>query len=147
MTKHTKASWGRIAASSVCACAIASVAAAQERGVAFTTAGGQTMEFVAGMPEPGPIVRGAPYSGEATTTVTQTLADGTRIERSSTTRMFRDSEGRMRREQTVQGLGPLNAAGETTVITIIDPVAGVSYVLDPVSRKARRGELRQNVLG
>src|SRR5262249_39436985 len=35
---------------------------------------------------------------------------------------------------------------ETTVITIVDPVAGVSYVLDPVSRKARRAETRQNVL-
>lgn len=146
MTNNNKDRWGKIAASWTCAFAIASMAAAQERGVAFTTAGGQTIEFMAGTPEAGPRVTGAPYSAEATTTVTQTLADGTRIERVSTTRMFRDGEGRTRREQTVQGLGPLNASGETTVITIVDPVARVGYVLDPISRKARRADLRQNIL-
>src|SRR5262249_13933856 len=111
--------------------AAASTAAAQT--VELRTSGGSTIEFMAGEPMVGAIVAGAPYSGEATTTTSQTLADGTRIERTSSTRVYRDSEGRMRREQTVQGLGALNPAGETTVITIVDPVAGVSYVLDPIS--------------
>jgi hypothetical protein len=104
--------------------------------------GVSTYEFMAGQPEAGAIVRSAPYSGEATTTVMQTLADGTRIERTTVARMVRDSEGRVRREQTVQGIGALNATGETTVITIVDAVANVSYVLDPAARTARRLDLR-----
>src|SRR5262245_10290396 len=123
--------------------AVASSAAAQT--VQVRTSAGSTVEFMAGEPAIGPIVTGAPYSGEATTTTAQTLADGTRIERTSSARVFRDSEGRMRREQTVQGLGALNPAGETSIITIVDPVAGVSYVLDPISRKARRSETRRSL--
>ena len=41
---------------------------------------------------------GAPYSGEAVTETTQMLADGNRIARKSVTRIYRDSEGRTRRE-------------------------------------------------
>jgi hypothetical protein len=55
----------------------------------------------------GPVVRGAPYSGEGITTTTQTLADGTRIERTVRARFYRDGEGRTRREQTILGMGPL----------------------------------------
>jgi hypothetical protein len=98
-----------------------------------------TFEFVAGEPIVESLVRGAPYSAEATTTMTQTLADGTRIERTTYTKIFRDSEGRMRREQTVLGLGALTPTGEsTTVVTISDPVSGENYVLEPSSRQARR---------
>jgi len=98
-----------------------------------------TFEYVAGEPSLDAVVRGAPYSGEGTTTVSQTLADGTRIERTTVTRLFRDSEGRVRREQTVLGLGALTPQSDApTVVTIVDPVAHVSYVLDPATRKARR---------
>lgn len=98
-----------------------------------------TLEFIAGEPSLAAMVRGAPYSAEATTSVTQQLADGTRIERTSVTRVYRDGEGRVRREQTVLGLGALTPAGDApAVITITDPVAGVSYLLDPATKKARR---------
>jgi hypothetical protein len=117
----------------VACAAMASTAVAQERRPAPNV-----FEFVAGEPVMTPIVRGAPYSAEATTTTTQMLADGTRIERTTSTKIFRDSEGRVRREQTVLGLGSLTPTGEsTTVITINDPVAHQSYVLEPESRKAR----------
>jgi hypothetical protein len=79
------------------------------------------------------VTRGAPYSGDAITEFTQTLADGNRIVRRSVTRTFRDSEGRTRREQTTTG-----AAGDTVSITIVDPVAAVSYILDPQNRSARQ---------
>jgi hypothetical protein len=82
-------------------------------------------------------VRDAPYSGTGTTTTTQILADGTRIERSTTARVWRDRMGRVRREQTAVGLGPLNANDAVAVITITDPVAGLSYNLDPVNKTAR----------
>jgi hypothetical protein len=111
-----------------------STAVAQERRPVQST-----FEFVAGEPIVESLVRGAPYSAEATTTMTQTLADGTRIERTTYTKIFRDSEGRMRREQTVLGLGALTPTGEsTTVVTISDPVSGENYVLEPSSRQARR---------
>jgi hypothetical protein len=89
-----------------------------------------------------PVVRDAPYSGVGTTTTTQVLADGTRIERSTTTRVWRDRMGRVRREQTAIGLGALSPASDAaTVVTITDPVAGVTYTLDMDARTARSAPL------
>lgn len=130
----------------VMACVVAAVvtAASATSGVAQEkrVAPSGTIAFIAGDPSVGPPIGGSPYSGEATTTISQLLADGTRIERTTTTRVYRDGDGRLRREQTVQGLGALAGTEQTTVITIFDPVANVSYVLDPVTRTARRAMLR-----
>jgi hypothetical protein len=124
--------------------ALASGAVAQERRPNVQS----TFEFVAGEPITESVVRGAPCSAEAMTTMTQTLADGTRIERTTYTKFFRDSEGRVRREQTVLGLGALTSTGESaTVITISDPVSGESYVLEPSSRQARRTGVYRVVTG
>jgi hypothetical protein len=98
-----------------------------------------TFEFVGGEIAFGAVVRGAPYSGEGVTTISQTLGDGTRIERRTTAKVYRDSEGRIRREQTVLGLDVLQSTVDgQAMVTISDPVSGVSYVLDPGSRTARR---------
>ena len=78
------------------------------------------------------ITRGAPYSGDAMTEFSQVLGDGNRIQRKSVTRTFRDSEGRTRREQTTT---QANGA-EKVSVTIVDPVAGTSWVLDPEARTA-----------
>jgi hypothetical protein len=87
----------------------------------------------------GPVVTDAPFSADATTTVTQILGDGTRIEQSTTARFFRDRIGRVRREQTIIGLGALNAGGNTQTITVDpDPGDGTAYTLDPMTRTARR---------
>jgi hypothetical protein len=88
----------------------------------------------------GPVVRDAPYSAEATSTVTQTLGDGTRIEQSTTAKYDRDSRGRIRREQTIIALGGLNASREPqSVITVDpDPDDAVASRLDPASRTARQ---------
>ena len=86
----------------------------------------------------GPVVRGAPYSGEGITTTTQTLADGTRIERTVRARFYRDGEGRIRREQTILGMGPF---GESQTVTIVDPVARVMYGLNPATHEGRRSPL------
>jgi hypothetical protein len=66
----------------------------------------------------GMTVKGAPYSGEEVNETTQMLADGTRIHRENRTTVYRDSEGRTRRESPDS-------------ITITDPVANVTYFLDP----------------
>src|SRR5690349_10151302 len=66
----------------------------------------------------GPVVADAPFSADATTTVTQVLGDGTRIEQTTTARFYRDRAGRVRREQTILGLGALNGGGNMQTITI-----------------------------
>ena len=81
------------------------------------------------------VTKDAPYSAEAVTESVQSLADGNRIVTRNTTRIFRDSDGRVRREQ-------LNAAGtEVVSINISDPVAGTSYILEPATHIAYRNGL------
>jgi len=87
----------------------------------------------------GKVVKGAPYSGEAITEVTRVLQDGNRIYRKSTAMLYRDSQGRTRREMRLGAIGPLPVAGESHESTFInDPAAGVNYVLEPDSRTARK---------
>ena len=66
----------------------------------------------------GMTVKNAPYAADEITESNQVLADGTRIHRETKTSVSRDSEGRVRRET------PEN-------ITITDPVANVTYILNP----------------
>jgi hypothetical protein len=78
-------------------------------------------------------ITNAPYSAEEKTESVQTLADGNRIVNTTTSRIYRDSLGRTRREMTLPVPG-----GEAphTLITITDPVAGANYTLDPQMKVA-----------
>jgi hypothetical protein len=90
----------------------------------------------------GKTVKGAPYSAQAVTEMVQTLADGNRIVRHNTASVYRDSEGRTRREQTIEAVGAYSASGELPqMILINDPVAGVNYILDVKSHTARKVDL------
>src|ERR1043166_3270294 len=95
----------------------------------------------------GRVVKGAPSSAQAVTESVQTLADGNRIVHKSTAQVYRDSEGRTRRDQTIAAIGPYSVAGDPPQTYFInDPVAGVNYILDPrakVARKMVTFELRQ----
>jgi hypothetical protein len=83
------------------------------------------------------VVKGAPYSLEASIETVQALADGNRIVHRQTVHLYRDSKGRTRREETLAAIGPWAASGEPpTMITIQDPVSGVSYFLDPRRKTA-----------
>ncbi len=87
----------------------------------------------------GKVVKGAPYSATATTEFSQTLSNGARITRKTTASIYRDSEGRTRREMTLDGIGPFATANEPArLIFINDPVAGIHYSLDMRSRTARK---------
>ncbi|HKS30639.1 MAG TPA: hypothetical protein VJS44_22625 [Pyrinomonadaceae bacterium] len=89
-------------------------------------------------------VKGAPYSAEATTETIQTLGDGNRIVRKNSSIIYRDSEGRTRREQTLGAIGQWTVAGEPTkTISINDPVARVNYILDPKAQTARKMVIQQ----
>lgn len=81
-------------------------------------------------------VANAPYSGEEKTESVQTLADGTRITNTSTTRVFRDSKGRVRREIMLPSPDPANPS--RTMVSIFDPVAGVNYTLDSENKVAHQ---------
>src|SRR5262249_33528618 len=85
------------------------------------------------------VVKGAPYSAEAVTETIQTLSDGNRITRKNTAQIYRDTEGRTRRDQTLGGIGPWAPAGEPHKMAFInDPVAGYHYVLNPQERTAHK---------
>ena len=85
------------------------------------------------------VVKGAPYSAQAITESTRTLADGNRIKRETSAAVYRDSEGRTRRDQELGAVGPFAVAGEPRkTVFINDPVAKANYVLDPRTRTARK---------
>jgi hypothetical protein len=87
-------------------------------------------------------VAGTPFSAQAALEFTQTLADGTRVQRSSGAAVYRDGQGRTRRELSGTGFGPLfgdpRGAAAKVLVVIGDPVAGVTYVIDDEARTAVR---------
>jgi hypothetical protein len=92
----------------------------------------------------GKVVKGAPYSATATTETIQTLSDGNQIARKNESKLYRDSEGRTRIEQTLETIGKWTAGGEAQQnIFIYDPVAGVSYSLDPRTHTAHKNIIPQ----
>jgi hypothetical protein len=115
-----------------------------------TGGAGDTFVFVGSeMGFDGKLVKGAPYSAQAVTETVQVLGDGNRIVRRDSSNVYRDGEGRTRREHTIKALGSYVASGEPRqTIFINDPVANVSYILDPNERTARklptmfRGEMK-----
>ena len=72
---------------------------------------------------------GRPYSAEAVTEMTQVLGDGNRIQNRASNRVYRDGEGRTRREV-------LDEDGTVVSISISDPVAHANYTLDPKAKVA-----------
>src|SRR5262245_55904490 len=85
------------------------------------------------------MVKGAPYSAEAVTEMTQTLGDGNRIVRNSSAKIYRDSAGRTRREQAMKAVGPWAVSGDAPImISINDPVSGVNYNLNPNTKTANK---------
>jgi hypothetical protein len=88
---------------------------------------------------PGKVVTGAPYSAVAVTETRQTLADGNTISRKVQANVFRDGQGRTRRETTLTGVGPLSTTGASrTFVMIHDPVAGTAFVLHQDTKVAEK---------
>jgi hypothetical protein len=90
---------------------------------------------------PGKVVTGAPFSATAVSETTQSLADGNHISRKTQTLLFRDGQGRFRKETTADGFGPLASGKPKTFIIIHDPVAGNAFALEPTQKIAH--ELRR----
>ena len=83
------------------------------------------------------VVKGAPFSGTMRTESTRTFADGNRIHQESSSKRWRDKEGRVRTEAEIM-LPPGLAQDAPMLITISDPVAKVRYVLEPERKIARK---------
>jgi hypothetical protein len=113
-------------------------------GLVFATAALQAQEpstfkfeVQARMPLETRTVKNAPYSAEVATDHMQQLADGNRIVEHSSGRVYRDREGRVRREEDRPSGHP--------AISIFDPVSGVSYSLDPERRIAWKSSAQVGV--
>jgi hypothetical protein len=93
----------------------------------------------------GVAVRGKPFSAEFFAETTQILGDGNRITHKITARLYRDKEGRTRRDSQLARLGPWSAGanGPIELFFLQDPVAGVGYTLNPRVKTANKYELRR----
>ena len=77
-------------------------------------------------------VKGAPYRADQITESTQTLGDGTRIHNEHRVTIYRDSQGRVRRETPDQ-------------VSIWDPNSGVGYTLDTKNMTANKMQVHVSV--
>jgi hypothetical protein len=85
-------------------------------------------------------VTGAPYSATETLQRVQNLANGNQISTKQQSTVSRDSQGRVRTEETIT---PSAASGKPafTLVTIFDPVAGFRYLLDSSTMIAHQSPL------
>lgn len=75
------------------------------------------------------LVKGQPFSAEAVSESVQTLADGNRIVRKWSNKLYRDGQGRFRREGANGTSSVLGAAlSGDNAVTIIDPAGGRFYL-------------------
>ncbi len=81
-------------------------------------------------------IDGAPYSAQAVTERVQVLADGNRIVQSTSGTVARDSQGRVRRDETLPGLSVGKSGEAPHLVFIEDPVAGVHWNLDALTKTA-----------
>ena len=106
--------------------------------------GNEGIRLLGAMPgRPGPLVKGAPYSADVSTEIAQTLPDGNRIHQVTSERVYRDSEGRTRREPSLASVGLGAPGGGAQLAFVDDPVSGASYVLDLGKRTANKMPWRQ----
>jgi hypothetical protein len=114
----------------------AAVMTAQKKDFVYRTGGGvpgdgPVKAAIVGVELGGPTVTGAPYSADAVTESTQTLADGNRIVSKTTSKIYRDSAGRERREQPFPKIAALTKVQDIPMSVVIsDPVAKVTYTLE-----------------
>ncbi len=84
----------------------------------------------------GKVVTGVPLSADLVVTRDTTLADGNRIHTENQTKVYRDADGRVRREIGFELNTPTTGAAKRNMIVITDPVAGKRYVLNPQNKTA-----------
>jgi len=86
----------------------------------------------------GKTVKGAPLTAVFVTIRETTLADGNRIHNESQSKVYRDAEGRVRREMGVNLATTATGPVKHNLVVITDPVAGTRTVLNPDNKTARQ---------
>jgi hypothetical protein len=84
---------------------------------------------------------GKPMFAEFVTEHRQSFTDGNHISRSTTSNIYRDVQGRIRRESQLSLPGLPTGVSASIFITIVDRQLGYGYVLDPQEMVAHRYEL------
>ncbi len=126
--------YGQALASCVLVLACSVTASAQRGFPPINIMGVEPLEF-------GDVVRGAPFSAEAVTEMTQELRDGNRIEQRSTVTIARDGTGRVRREQSLPPIGPVIVDPAVRMITVTDPGQNALYFIDPLRRTVSKSSV------
>ena len=85
----------------------------------------------------GRTVTGTPLTAVLVVTRDTTLADGNKIHNESQSTIYRDAEGRVRRELAVDLATPVTGKVNRSFIMINDPVAGKRYMVNPDNKTAR----------
>ena len=88
------------------------------------------------------LVKNKPVAAVFESETVEMSATGGQTTRRTTTKIYRDSEGRTRREQVFSSGGAASLANATIApITIYDPVAGYGYSINPAARIVNRYKL------
>lgn len=87
-------------------------------------------------------IKGAPFCATVSNEHTQTLSDGNRIHTTDNSTLCRDSEGRTRREASLNLMGAAAPASVPKLVTIVDPMAGFRYMLDTTNKVAHKMPLK-----
>ncbi len=101
--------------------------------------GGRGMGMMGG---PQALVTGSPYSALEVVQTQETLADGNSITHNRQLNVFRDSQGRVRTEETITPRTTTSGRQPYTITTILDFVGGHRYVLDSSTMTAYESPLR-----
>lgn len=84
------------------------------------------------------VVTGEPMTATVEVTHDSTLQDGNTIHTQNQSTVYRDSQGRVRREVPFEFMTPSTGKTTGTMIIIMDPVAGYRYVLNPQNKTAHQ---------
>ena len=84
---------------------------------------------------------GCPFSAVIESESTQSLADGTRIQKKFKALVYRDSEGRIRFETYAPTNPGTGFSATSNMVQIFDPVAGFRYILFPQTAVGSRHRL------
>lgn len=89
------------------------------------------------------LVKNKPFAGAFESEIVEILPNGTTERRRVTTRVYRDSNGRVRREQSMNADGAAASPGELPqTVSIYDPVAGYRYSINIARRNGDRVKLQ-----
>lgn len=90
----------------------------------------------------GKTIKGSPLTAMFVTIRETTLSDGNRIHNETQSKVYRDADGRVRREMGVDLATPMAGPVKHNLVVITDPVAGTRYVMNPDNKTARQMPMR-----